>query len=228
MAADRGARDARGSSHAWQLDHPWATVYDRISGGSRLGPLLWRLGTGASVEVLHRTARAEISRLSPGATVLDIPVGGGIVLRDLPPDHGLRYLAADISPAMLRRTEAEARSLGLTGIETVEMDVTDLPLTDGSVDLVLAFTSLHCFPDPRAAVGELARVLAPGGRLALSTMVTDVSLRHRPVWPAGRAAGVLGPGCTTDELRQWTTAAGLVDVDVRPAGGLTYLTASRG
>jgi len=228
MATDRRARDARGSSRAWQLDHPWATVYDRISGGSRLGPLVWRLGTGASVDVLHRTARTELDRLDRGATVLDIPCGGGIVLRDLEPDHGLRYLAADISPSMLQRTGAEARRLGLSGVETVEMDVTDLPLDDDTVDLALAFTSLHCFPDPRAAVDELARVLAPGGRLALSTMVTDVSLRHRPVWPIGRAAGVLGPGCTTDELRQWTTAAGLVDVEVRPAGGLTYLTATRG
>lgn len=220
-------RDADGSSRSWQRDHPWAIVYDRISGDPRLGALLWRIGVGSGVGVLHRTAREELDRLGDGATVLDVPCGGGIVLRDLPADHRLRYLAADISPAMLQRTRAEAVRLGLGGVETVEMDVTDLPLVDGTVDLVLAFTSLHCFPDPRAAIGEIARVLAPGGRLALSTILTDAPWPYRGVWPLGRAAGVLGPGCSHAELRAWATEAGLVDLDVRPAGGITYVTATR-
>ncbi len=218
---------ADGSSRSWQRDHPWAFVYDRISGDPRLGALLWRIGVGSGIDVLHRAAARELARLGPGDTVLDIPCGGGVVLRDLPPDHGLRYLAADISPSMLERTRAEARRLGLTGIETVEMDVGNLPLGDGAVQLVLAFTSLHCFPDPRAAVREIARVLAPGGRLALSTIVTDAPWPYRGVWPLGRAAGVLGPGCSRAELRAWATEAGLVDLDLRPAGGLTYVTATR-
>ncbi|WP_229055086.1 class I SAM-dependent methyltransferase [Aeromicrobium sp. Leaf350] len=220
-------RDADGSSRAWQRDHPWAFVYDRISGDSRVGALLWRIGVGSGVDVLHRLATKELARLEPGSTVIDIPCGGGIVLRDLPQDHGLRYLAADISPAMLERTRSEARRRGLAGIETTEMDVGDLPLDDGSVELVLAFTSLHCFPDPRAAVAEMARVLAPGGRVALSTILTDTPWPYRGVWPVGRAAGVLGPGCSGSELRAWSAASGLVDIDLRAAGGLAYLTATR-
>lgn len=218
---------ADGSSRSWQRDHPWAFVYDRISGDPRVGALLWRIGVGSGIDVLHRSAARELERLDPGDTVLDIPCGGGVVLRDLPADHGLRYLAADISPAMLDRTRTEARRLGLTGIETVEMDVGSLPLDDGTVELVLAFTSLHCFPDPRAALGEMVRVLAPGGRLALSTIVTDAPWPYRGVWPLGRAAGVLGPGCSRAELRDWAAGAGLVDLELRPAGGLTYVTATR-
>ncbi|MFT4188875.1 MAG: class I SAM-dependent methyltransferase [Aeromicrobium sp.] len=219
--------DADGSSRSWQRDHPWAIVYDRISTDPRLGALLWRIGVGSGVGVLHRIAAAELAELPAGAQVLDIPCGGGIALRDLPRDHRLRYLAADISPAMLTRTRGEARALGLDGVETVEMDVGDLPLPDDSVDLVLAFTSLHCFPDPRAAVGEFGRVLLPGGRLALSTMVTDGPLRFRGLWVGGRVAGVLGPGCSRVELKRWLAEDGFTDVEVRPAGGLTYVTATR-
>ncbi len=220
-------REAEGSGRAWQRNHPWATVYDAISGGSRVGALLWRIGIGSRVDLLHEAARAELDSLPRSATVLDIPCGGGIVLRDLGKDHGVRYLAADISPAMLERTRAEAERLGLDGIETVEMDVANLPLGDGELDLALAFTSLHCFPDPQAAIDELARTLTSGGRLALSTILTDCPLQYRAVWPIGRAAGVLGPGCSRRELVAWLNEAGFVDVDLRPAGALTYVSATR-
>ncbi|MFT4298436.1 MAG: class I SAM-dependent methyltransferase [Aeromicrobium sp.] len=214
-------------SRAWQRDHPWALVYDRISADPQIGALLWRIGTGASVAHLHRLAAAELRRLPAGSTVLDIPCGGGIALRDLPREHPLRYLAADISPAMLDRTRSQARELGVPGVETVQMDVGDLPLPDGSVELVMAFTSLHCFPDPRAALAEFGRVLAPGGRLAVSTITTDCPLRYRGVWPLGRAAGVLGPGCSLPEILQWLDEAGFAEAEVTPAGALVYVTADR-
>lgn len=215
------------ASASWRLDHPWAKVYERVSTDDRLGPLLWRLGTGSSVDELHSRARAALAELPAGARVLDVPCGSGIVLRDLPRDHSLRYVAADISPAMLRRTRAEAERLAVAGIETKEADVHRLDDPDHTYDLVLTFTGLHCLPDPAMAVHELARVLRPGGRIVGSTLTTDAGLRHRATWVAGRAAGVLGPGGTREDLRRWMEDAGLVDVDLAPAGAFTYLTARR-
>src|SRR4051812_9054039 len=100
-----GRRDA---SQAWRHDHPWAAVYHRISGADRAGELIWRLGMRSDLGVLHRTAAAELAALPDGAAVLDIPCGGGIVLRDVPSGRSLRYVAGDISPAMLERTRREA------------------------------------------------------------------------------------------------------------------------
>ncbi|MCW2830777.1 MAG: hypothetical protein JWP31_1469 [Aeromicrobium sp.] len=219
-----GRRDA---SEAWRRDHPWAWVYDRISGGSRLGRAVWKLGMGSDLALLHRTAGDELAVLPDGASVLDLPCGGGVALRDVPPGSRLRYVAADISPAMLDRARAEAERCGID-VELTEADVHELAFADGTFELVLAFTSLHCFPQPRAAVRELVQVLAPGGRLAGSTMLRGSGLRHVPGWIGGRTMGVLGPGCTDAELVRWLEEAGMRDVVLRPAGGLTYFTATRG
>jgi len=53
----------------------------------------------------------------------------------------------------------------LDAIEFVEADVTALQFDDASFDLCVTYNGLHCLPDPRAALAELARVLRPGGTL---------------------------------------------------------------
>jgi SAM-dependent methyltransferase len=217
--------DSRGdASRTWQADHPWAVVYDKVSTDPRLGALLWRVGIGSSVEELHRRARRALAAVPDGGQVLDVPCGGGVALRDLPPNHALRYVAADISPAMLERTRREAERLGVSDdVETREADVQRLADADATYDLVLAFTSLHCFPDPEAAVHELARVLRPGGHLVGSVFCADAGLRFVPVHLAGRALGVLGPPVRHADVRRWLSDAGFVDVRLDRAGGLTYL-----
>lgn len=216
------------ASGTWQRDHPWAVVYDKVSSDPRLGALLWRVGIGSSVEELHRRARRELAAVPDGGTVLDVPCGGGVVLRDLPAHHALRYVAADISPAMLARTRREAERLGLgEDVETRETDVQHLPDGDASIDLVLGFTSLHCFPDPEAAVHEIARVLRPGGRFVGSVFCADAGLRFVPVHVVGRALGVLGPPVRHADVRAWLVDAGFVDVRVERAGGLSYLEGTR-
>ncbi|WP_286689781.1 class I SAM-dependent methyltransferase [Aeromicrobium sp. REDSEA-S38_B2] len=218
----------RDSSGTWQRDHPWAAVYDRISGDPHLGALLWRVGMGSSVEELHRRARRELAAVPAGGTVLDLPCGGGVVLRDLPVDHALHYVAADISPAMLERTRGEAERLGVAAdVETRVADVEQLADADETYDLVLTFTSLHCFPDPEAAVHELARVLRSGGRLVGSAFCVDAGLLYLPGHRIGRALGVLGPPVRSTEMRSWLVAAGLVDVRLDRAGALTYFEGTR-
>lgn len=216
----------RDVSDAWRNDHPWAAVYDRIAGSERAGTLIWRLGMGSDLRLMHRAAATAVAALPEGAAVLDVPCGGGTTLRDVPPGRSLRYVAADISPAMLARTGREAVRRGID-VELVEADVHDLAHDDATFDLVLAFTSLHCFPRPRDAIGEIARVLAPGGRLSGSTMLTGQGLRHLPGWIGGHTMGVLGPGCTRRELVTWLGESGLRDVELRPSGGITYFTATR-
>lgn len=182
---------------------------------------------GSDLGLLHRTAHAELSRLPYGSAVLDIPCGGGVTLRDVPRNRSLRYVAADISPAMLERTGKEAARRGIQ-VELAEADVHDLAYDEGAFDLVLAFTSLHCFPEPEQAVKELVRVLKPGGRLAGSSMLTGQGLRHLAGWVGGRTIGVLGPGCTRDELIGWLEEAGMHEIVLLPSGGITYFTATRG
>src|SRR5262245_18292613 len=74
-----------------------------------------------------------------------------------------RSTATDISPGLLKRLAATARSRGLAEVRTVEAEAEDLPFADESFDLVLGHAVLHHIPDLRGAFGEFPRVLRPGG-----------------------------------------------------------------
>lgn len=212
-------------SDAWRANHPWAAVYDFIVERAALGGALWKLGMGSDLGKLYEAAQ-EIGRLPDGAAVLDIPCGGGVALRGVRPAQRLRYVAADISPAMLERTRRAAAERGVE-VELREADAGALPFGPGEFDLAACFTSLHCFPDPARAVKELARVVRPGGRITGSVFLTDAGLRFKPVFAAGRLGGLLGPSGSHADLRRWLAWAGFEDAELDRSGGLTYFRALR-
>ncbi len=222
MGSLRGRLD--GVSDVWRGDHPWATFYDFMVEHERIGGTLWKLGGGTDLRLLYAAAD-EIAALPAGAAVLDVPCGGGVALRGLRPSQDVRYVAADISPAMLRRTAQNAARRGLDQVECVEADVEHLPFGDGAFDLVVSFTGLHCFPRPGAAVAELGRVLRDGGVLTGSALLNDSGVQYTPMRVAGRTSGLLGPSGTVPELRRWLQDAGFADVRVTRSGALTYFRA---
>jgi ubiquinone/menaquinone biosynthesis C-methylase UbiE len=169
-----------------------------------------------------------VDEVPDGGAILDIPCGGGVALRALRPDRDVRYVAADIAPAMLERTEQVARSRGLRPlVETARENVEDLSFEDGTFDLVLSFAGLHCFPHPDVACREVARVLKPGGLFTGSVFLTDGGIRYRPMVTAGRAAGVMGPSGSGADLERWLRDAGLGDVEIRRSGAIAYFRAQR-
>lgn len=210
----------------WSDDPLWGHFYDWSVEHPRVGGAIWRLGIGSDLSRLYDAA-AEIGRLAPGSIVLDVPCGGGVALRGLKPGQGVRYVAADISELMLRRTMDAARERGVE--DQVEAEITDvhqMQFADGEFDLVVSFTGLHCFPDPHRALLEIGRVTKAGGVLTGSTLIKD-SLRSRPLHAVGQTAGLLGPGVYERDIHAWTREAGFVDVDVRVSGLMAYFRAMR-
>jgi len=106
----------------------------------------------------------ELAALRPGETVLLVAAGTGLDLPLLP--GGVRVIAGDIAPGMVRRLRARSESLGLDA-RVEEMDAARLPLPDASVDCVLLHLALAVVPDPVATIREAARVLRPGGRVSV-------------------------------------------------------------
>jgi ubiquinone/menaquinone biosynthesis C-methylase UbiE len=119
---------------------------------------------------LERGLRARIAddvaalRLPAGAHVLDVGTGPGRLPVEIARrSPQVRVTGLDVSPRMIEAARA-AIEPGQQVVAEVG-DVARLPYPDGSVDLVVSTLSQHHWPDPAAAIQELARVLAPGGRI---------------------------------------------------------------
>jgi SAM-dependent methyltransferase len=146
----------------------------------------------------------------PCGHVLDIGTGTGRMIELLAP-RARTAVGIDSSPAMLRvaRGKLEAASLGQCQVRHGDMNA--LPQQDGSVDTVLIHQVLHYAEDPAAAIGEAARVLAPGGRLLIVDFaphdMESLRQRHAHVRLGFSDAAMLG----------WLAAAGL---DARVVGHL--------
>ncbi len=213
-------------SEVWRRNHPWAAIYSFSIDHPALSVPNARVLFGTDLRLLYEAAEA-IGELPPGSSVLDVPCGGGVALRGVRPGQDLRYVAADIAPAMLDRTERFAEAHEVEDVEYCQADVADLPFADGEFDMCVSFTGLHCFPDPRAALLEIGRVVRPGGRLSASWFRVDAGLRYLGMIAVGRMAGLMGPSATVDDVERWTTEAGFTDIDVQVSGALAYLTARR-
>jgi SAM-dependent methyltransferase len=206
----------------WEADPLWGSFYDWTVEHPRAGGALWRLGIQSDLRVLYRAAE-EIGRQPAGSRVLDVPCGGGVAVRSLRPGQGVEYVAADISQRMIDRTIRLAEELGVADQVSGQLaDVGDLPLADASFDLVVSFTGLHCFPDPARAVVEMCRVLRPGGVITGSALMNDTGLRYEPLRRAGRLSGLIGPACSSVDVRLWLTAQRIDSVSLEVSGPMAY------
>lgn len=198
--------------------YDWAVEHEPVA--RVLGQLIW----GTNTSGFYRDI-ARLSELPDGTAVLDIPCGGGVAFRGLRPEQKLRYVAADLSPVMLGRARAEAERRQLAWIQFAEADVESLPFDAGSFDLCVTYTGLHCFPDPPAAIREMARVLKPGGELRGTSVVRRTGIRQDTFVRLMQIGGVFGPGLTLRELESSLTEAGLLVASIERDGGVAYFSA---
>jgi SAM-dependent methyltransferase len=213
-------------SAAWEAGHPWASVYDFVVERETLARVAGRVAFGTDTRLLYRAIDA-VGELPDGSAVLDIPVGGGVALRGLRPEQEIRYVAADISPDMLARSQRVADERGLSQVDVQSADVENLPFADGEFDLVQSYAGLHCFPNPRKAVLEIARVVKPGGHFKGSVFLTGTGLRYVPAIVGGRLSGVMGPSGSRADLDGWLHEAGFQNVRIEMSGAVGYFTATK-
>lgn len=113
----------------------------------------------------RRIADDLVETVPPGADVLDVGTGPGVLLVELAgrrPD--VRVTGVDLSADMITAARHNLRGFGARA-EARVADVTELPFDDDSFDVVVTSFSMHHWDRPDGAVPELARVLRPGGRL---------------------------------------------------------------
>ncbi|NIV31016.1 MAG: arsenite methyltransferase [Anaerolineae bacterium] len=157
-----------------------------------------------------------ISELQAGEVVLDLGSGGGIdcflAAKQVGPEG--KVIGLDVTPEMIKLARSNAKKIGATNVDFRYGEMEDIPLPDGSVDVVISNCVINLSPDKDAVFGEVFRVLRPGGRMNVSDIVVDGDL-PQPIrdsldaW-AGCVAGALDESDYLSKIR----GAGFEDVQV--------------
>jgi len=149
-------------------------------------------------------ALAEHAHITPTSTVLDVGTGTGFVAAGLAGRAG-QVIGVDNSPAMLGVAAGNIAALGATNVALAAGDSDALGLPDDSVDAAVANMVLHHAPDPAAMLTEMARVVRPGGTIA----ITD-EMEHHYEWMHTEQAD-LWLGFTPDQVCGYFDKARLVE-----------------
>src|SRR5680860_505477 len=155
--------------------------------------------------------------LEPGETVLDLGSGGGIDVllsaRRVGPT-GFAY-GLDMTDEMLALAEKNKRESGAANVEFLKGESEDIPLPDQAVDVIISNCVINLAADKAPVLNEAFRVLKPGGRFAVSDVVTQGELpadlrSDMEAW-VGCVAGAL----EEREYRRLLSAAGFEDIDIQ-------------
>jgi SAM-dependent methyltransferase len=163
-----------------------------------------------------------LAALKPGQTVLDLGSGGGIdcFLAAKQVGQGGFVIGVDMTPAMLEKAERNKVKMGVDNVDFRFGQIEDLPVDDDTVDVIISNCVINLSPDKPAVFREAFRVLRPGGRIAVSDMVTQghFSLEER----ADMAAW---SGCITgaEDIADYVAAiqaAGFTNISVQDKDAL--------
>jgi len=218
-----GERNALGSHPGQQMMRSRALplVYERIWRPLGARFLMGAIGPGTAGE--HRMA-LEMLDISPGDRVLDVGCGPGNFTRDFAKAAGGGLvIGVDASETMLA---AAVREGGGENVAYVRADAASLPFADASFNAVCCFAALYLIDAPTKALDEIARVLAPGGRVALLASCNRGPLPSQVLGTVTRGlAGVRIFG--RDQLTGALADRGLEGIDQRVAGLGQFVWARR-
>lgn len=151
-----------------------------------------------------------------GETVVDLGSGSGVecflAAREVGP--GGRVIGVDMTDAMLALAEASKQEVvDELGFDTVEFRkgfLEDIPVEDGSSDVVISNCVINLSPDKRATYLEILRILKPGGRMVVADIVTDVPVNAAIGHSARWRGECLGGAMQQDDLVQMLEDCGFV------------------
>lgn len=159
-----------------------------------------------------------LAELQPGETVLDLGSGGGIDVllsaRRVGPT-GKAY-GLDMTDEMLALANENKRKAGVENVEFLKGEIEHIPLPDKSVDVIISNCVINLSADKDRVFRETLRVLKPGGRFAVSDVVTrgamPAEIRQSVLLWVGCVAGAL----EEDEYRTKLAAAGFEKIEIEP------------
>jgi SAM-dependent methyltransferase len=157
-----------------------------------------------------------VADLREGETVLDLGSGGGIDVllsaRRVGPD-GFAY-GVDMTDEMLDLARANATKAGTTNVEFVKGTIEAVPLPEDSIDVIISNCVINLSVDKPAVLGEMFRLLKPGGRIGISDVVAEDHLSVEQRAERGSYVGCIAGALSRTEYLEGLAAVGFADASV--------------
>jgi len=159
-----------------------------------------------------------VAQLDAGDVVLDLGAGGGIdvFLAANRVGPAGRVIGLDMTDEMLELARRNQQEAGVANVEFVKGLIEDIPLDDGTIDVIISNCVINLSVDKPSVFNEMARVLRPGGRVGVSDIVADNELSHEERADRGSHVGCIAGALSFDEYRLGLEGAGFEAVEIVP------------
>jgi ubiquinone/menaquinone biosynthesis C-methylase UbiE len=159
-----------------------------------------------------------LASLQPGQTVLDLGSGGGIdcFLAAKRVGETGRVIGVDMTAQMIEKARVNKAKMGVENVEFRLGEIEHLPVADETVDVVISNCVINLSPDKPQVFRDTFRVLRPGGRIAVSDIVTDGDLPAEIKNDLSAWAGCVAGAWDAKDYVAAIEAAGFVDVELKP------------
>ncbi|HEY1214767.1 MAG TPA: arsenite methyltransferase [Bryobacteraceae bacterium] len=160
------------------------------------------------------------ANLRSGEVVVDLGSGGGldVFLSSKQVGPTGKAIGIDMTPSMIERAQANAKAGGYENVEFHLSTIDNIPLPDASVDCVISNCVINLAPDKQAVFGEIARILKPGGRVAISDIALKGELPEAIAKSLAAYVGCIAGAIPIEAYRQGLLDAGFAYVEIVDSG----------